>query len=321
MSTEIFININSGSKKRIENVESENSNKKFKYENVSKENVKVEYLSWVINNNNVESVQEVTQKQNSELNIQKINQDTMEEIMENCNKVDFNKNKEQEEISNECDIEDDKESVYSIQNKETDYAKDTSDTESDISDFYEDPGFRKNIIRDCDKFRPDKYPKNIKSDNSESESDYSVYIQQNGILQKTTCNEIWRFKKRKCCICNIKFTKNNLPFCNFCYIQKRSIQPPIPSKRKKILNLKQKSSLRHDEEVNFPRRILDANWVSACEEKCIICRREPKNGIFLHNTGGHMCSCYSCAVLHFNKTKFCPCCNRKVKNVVKAFIV
>lgn len=64
-----------------------------------------------------------------------------------------------------------------------------------------------------------------------------------------------------------------------------------------------------------------SNWALAAKEMCIMCNESPKNGIFLHSTGAHMCCCYKCAVKYWNKSKRCAYCNMKVKNVVKAFIV
>lgn len=64
-----------------------------------------------------------------------------------------------------------------------------------------------------------------------------------------------------------------------------------------------------------------SEWALATKQMCIICNERPKNGIFLHCTGGHMCCCYKCAVKYWNQSKRCAYCNRKVNNVVKAFIV
>lgn len=63
------------------------------------------------------------------------------------------------------------------------------------------------------------------------------------------------------------------------------------------------------------------DWALAMKEMCIMCNERPKNGIFLHSTGGHMCCCYKCAVKYWNKSKRCAYCNLKVRNVLQAFIV
>ncbi|GLV31832.1 hypothetical protein CBL_07592 [Carabus blaptoides fortunei] len=62
------------------------------------------------------------------------------------------------------------------------------------------------------------------------------------------------------------------------------------------------------------------SWASAASEMCIMCNEHPKNGIFVHSTGGHMCCCYTCAVKFWSKSKRCAWCNLKAKNVIKGFI-
>lgn len=53
---------------------------------------------------------------------------------------------------------------------------------------------------------------------------------------------------------------------------------------------------------------------------CIICLSQPKNGVFVHSRFLHSCCCYKCAVKIWTKSKRCPVCNCKVKNVMKLFV-
>lgn len=54
--------------------------------------------------------------------------------------------------------------------------------------------------------------------------------------------------------------------------------------------------------------------------QCMMCLTEPKNGVFVHNNFLHLCCCYKCAMKVWAKSKRCPVCNCKVKNVMKLYV-
>lgn len=54
--------------------------------------------------------------------------------------------------------------------------------------------------------------------------------------------------------------------------------------------------------------------------QCMMCLIEPKNGVFVHNNFLHLCCCYKCAMKVWAKSKRCPVCNCKVKNVMKLYV-
>lgn len=54
--------------------------------------------------------------------------------------------------------------------------------------------------------------------------------------------------------------------------------------------------------------------------QCMMCLTEPKNGVFVHNNFLHLCCCYKCAMKTWAKSKRCPVCNCKVKNVMKLYV-
>ncbi|XP_011308568.1 E3 ubiquitin-protein ligase Mdm2 [Fopius arisanus] len=56
-------------------------------------------------------------------------------------------------------------------------------------------------------------------------------------------------------------------------------------------------------------------------KNCNMCTVNPKDGVFVHGKASHICCCYKCAVKTWKATKYCPICNRKVTNVLKAYIV
>ncbi|XP_069695305.1 E3 ubiquitin-protein ligase Mdm2-like isoform X2 [Periplaneta americana] len=59
---------------------------------------------------------------------------------------------------------------------------------------------------------------------------------------------------------------------------------------------------------------------SDCNDMCITCMINPKNGIFVHGKVGHICCCYKCALRVWAVTGKCPLCKCKVNNVVKAIV-
>ncbi|XP_059614290.1 E3 ubiquitin-protein ligase Mdm2-like [Phlebotomus argentipes] len=56
------------------------------------------------------------------------------------------------------------------------------------------------------------------------------------------------------------------------------------------------------------------------DEPCMMCLKEPKDGVFVHSSFLHLCCCYKCAKKAWNKHKRCPICNSKVKNVLRLFV-
>jgi len=82
------------------------------------------------------------------------------------------------------------------------------------------------------------------------------------------------------------------------------------------------SRKKRKEVVVEERKQSEKNYSSNSEQElCIMCNSNPKNGVFLHGTKGHMCCCYKCALKSWKSTKRCPVCNCKVKNVIKVFNV
>lgn len=55
------------------------------------------------------------------------------------------------------------------------------------------------------------------------------------------------------------------------------------------------------------------------DKNCMICTVAPRNGAFAHGNNIHICCCYSCAKQVWKKSRYCPICNRKVTNVLKAY--
>lgn len=64
----------------------------------------------------------------------------------------------------------------------------------------------------------------------------------------------------------------------------------------------------------------NATNIDGTFNSCMMCLTEPKNGVFVHNNVLHLCCCYKCAIKVWAKSKRCPVCNRKVKNVMKLYV-
>lgn len=271
------------------------------------------------------------------------------------------------------------ESVDSIQGRETEYCKDTTDTDTkseQSSDDY-DVKVEYELVSTTDT------EENPFADGSSSGED--ALIAANAVTATIANNgsnlDIWLTDgedddtdtassvndsiQQVCKKCNIRGTVSNLPLCSYCYQIRKNCYPPRPKHRKArkgsasrslesasgslttdrlsacLTGLSQDSGVGSSQstlgssqelqrlawdKVVVPQNLIKSSqtvqdWKNAAQEPCVLCNERPKNGIFVHSTGGHLCCCYSCAVKSWTKTKRCAWCNLKAKNVIKAFLV
>ncbi|XP_059618864.1 E3 ubiquitin-protein ligase Mdm2-like [Phlebotomus argentipes] len=145
---------------------------------------------------------------------------------------------------------------------------------------------------------------------------------------------------RECVKCKSKQKNPLYRYCENCYRTRKEYFPARPKRRKKrtksvdipddvrkkvryeskpeesdgqtILPESQETTICKD-----PMRVKNSNPL---DEPCIICLKEPKNGVFVHSSCLHLCCCYKCAKKTWNMNKKCPICNSKVRNVLRLFI-
>lgn len=111
---------------------------------------------------------------------------------------------------------------------------------------------------------------------------------------------------------------------NHFFFKSKVISSAVPSLPVSNLFNSRKSSLKSRKFSCGKQIIVDSverKWKNSCQEQCNICRKSPKNGIFLHNGFGHMCACFECSLNYWRINKNCGHCHRKVKRVIKAFVV
>ncbi|XP_044739417.1 E3 ubiquitin-protein ligase Mdm2-like isoform X2 [Chrysoperla carnea] len=276
--------------------------------------------------------------------------------------------------------EHDTESVLSIQDKETDYARDTSDTDAtdtdveyEVASLSEDDEHVASFWGDLGQSDSSSGTDDVLGDvemlaaickAAEEDSDVGLWAadtdgessQQSDDLDASRSSRLVASRKRpplllKCVQCK---GVNDNPFyryCEKCYQARKKIFPPRPRRHRTRDKLQKKKStltevnatseenITSADKIIVPDELIDTKTSSQNitssqtsksgdinedmlneKEMCIVCTTNPKNGIFVHGTFGHMCCCYKCAVKVWTRTKRCPACNCKVKNVLKVFL-
>ena len=77
------------------------------------------------------------------------------------------------------------------------------------------------------------------------------------------------------------------------------------------------------EKINVTSKIFQAKKNQprndSSDNCCMICTVNPRDGIFVHGRITHICCCYQCAKIVWKTKKYCPICNRRVRDVLKAY--
>ncbi|XP_046978137.1 E3 ubiquitin-protein ligase Mdm2-like isoform X3 [Vanessa cardui] len=239
------------------------------------------------------------------------------------------------------------ETIFSIQGRETDFVRDTSDTEwgSDGQGVEFEP------VTDTDE--------PLAGDSSElSENEIittkvvEVVVGDDGELQladaegtdSSSDSELDLHDYWSCAHCR---APNNNPlyrYCQKCFNVRKNFFPPRPRPKRKH---KRKAS----EELACPRTLSQDSGVDSLggsqgsagpEERpakrarlesgadgaagpagdaCVVCVSQPKTGVFAHGRIAHICCCYTCAVKIWKRAGRCPVCNCKVSNVLRAVVM
>lgn len=87
---------------------------------------------------------------------------------------------------------------------------------------------------------------------------------------------------------------------------------------KNVCKMKRSVSTLSEESVGA-QTVVGSSQNSNDEKNCMICTVAPRDGAFAHGKDLHICCCYNCAKLAWKKSRFCPICNRKVTNVLRAY--
>uniref|UniRef100_A0A1B6II06 RING-type domain-containing protein n=1 Tax=Homalodisca liturata TaxID=320908 RepID=A0A1B6II06_9HEMI len=247
-------------------------------------------------------------------------------------------------LESESDItssEDDKESVSSIQNKSTDFAKDTSDTSSKTSryesDFESLAGVEYEVmsLSDHEPENPfSSYSTGTESigwreplgEGSETEAQ-SMWADDSSVTSDLTNKPPQpQLPFRSCVKC--KAQSNVLQYCHSCYKVRKDFFPPRPKRCKKK---GAKPSFKREPPKLTEVERKDDMWMessssqeliptSSGEGLCNICFKNPKNGAFLHCRWVHIYSCYECSLKVWCTNKCCPLCKSKIRQVLKVAV-
>lgn len=286
-------------------------------------------------------------------------------------------------LASESSVSEDErsESIDSVQDRETEYCKDTTDTDTkseQSSDDY-DVKVEYEIVSTTDT------EENPFADGSSSGEDVALVAASavtatiatngsnldnwltDGEEETDSASSVNDTIQQVCTKCKTRETRSNLLLCSYCYQMRKNCYPPRPKHRKArkssglrssdsasgsvtrdrlsacltglsqdsgVASMSSQSTIGSSQELQslawdkvvVPENLIKSNqmlqdWKTAAQEPCVLCNENPKNGIFVHSTGGHLCCCYSCAVKSWTKTKRCAWCNLKAKNVIKAFLV
>lgn len=57
------------------------------------------------------------------------------------------------------------------------------------------------------------------------------------------------------------------------------------------------------------------------EDPCVICLKRPKTGSIIHGSTGHQVCCYPCAKRLKRRKGKCPVCRRKIKDVIRNYVL
>ncbi|XP_047530915.1 E3 ubiquitin-protein ligase Mdm2-like [Vanessa atalanta] len=219
------------------------------------------------------------------------------------------------------------ETIFSIQGRETDFVRDTSDTEWGS----DEQGVEFEPVTDTDE--------PLAGDSSElSENEIittkvvEVVVGDDGELQladsectdSSSDSELDLHDYWSCAHCR---APNNNPlyrYCQKCFNVRKNFFPPRPRPKRKH---KRKASA----EPACPRTLSQDSGVdslggsqrSASEpgDACVVCVSQPKTGVFAHGRIAHICCCYTCAVKIWKRAGRCPVCNCRVSNVLRAVVM
>ncbi|XP_073997827.1 E3 ubiquitin-protein ligase Mdm2-like isoform X2 [Rhodnius prolixus] len=254
-------------------------------------------------------------------------------------------------LASESDLESDgTESIYSLQEKSTDLAKDTSDTCTKSSWSSDDEGrmieFEVVSFTEEEQYHP---PQSKDSSSSPEDLLSSIPLTEKQGSQNTTMSADNSNLESDGEILNINFHKgglykfcfrckqtNETPFfryCIRCYKLRKNFLPPRPKggRKKRLPNanvdsknsidsgigLSSSQSIEKDivEEFIANKSNNDINHSSS--DLCNICMIRTKDGGYSHGHIVHNYSCYKCSVKIYNQSGRCPVCNTKVKQICK----
>ncbi|XP_054273029.1 E3 ubiquitin-protein ligase Mdm2-like [Macrosteles quadrilineatus] len=253
-------------------------------------------------------------------------------------------------LESESDIsssDDGTESFTSLQNKSTDFARDTSDTSSKTShngsDFeveYEVVSLSEEETKvpfdgSCSGTDLETLRRRPVEDSASDASDSSMWADNSSGSEEAYDKFRIPARLRFCVRC--KQAPTCVHYCTKCYKVRKDFFPPRPklNKRKKVTRflLKKKCSKEPPKtpvvedknesgiDSGCSQELLTPEEESSkpveSENLCNICFKNQKDGAFVHCRWVHIYACYECSVKTWFTSRRCPLCNGKVNKVLK----
>ncbi|XP_011496827.1 PREDICTED: E3 ubiquitin-protein ligase Mdm2-like [Ceratosolen solmsi marchali] len=239
--------------------------------------------------------------------------------------------------------DEDDESIYSMQENETEYVRDTSDTSTSHSWMSSSENdANANLEYELDSRSENENPLMAVTSSSEPENKLEVkcvsvceseeVADGSNDSVSSIDSEIRKTKFLICIQCKNLNTNTLFRYCKNCYQLRKTHFPRYEARRKH--RHRKESTLRNFQSSlsMFPKE--PRSWkevksevvsssdrpIQDTESLCLICTVKPKNGAFVHGKITHICCCYGCAMKAWmTNSSRCPICNRKVSQILKVF--
>ncbi|KAK9508722.1 hypothetical protein O3M35_006213 [Rhynocoris fuscipes] len=243
-------------------------------------------------------------------------------------------------LASESDVESDgTESIYSLQEKSTDLAKDTSDTCTKSSWSSDDEGSRMIEFEVVSITEEEQYHPLHSKDSSSSPEDPKSWLpefEKAGTIFLATMSadnsnfesdgdflgsNLFKGGPYKFCI-RCKETNPNpiFRYCIRCHKLRKNFLPPRPKGgRKKKLPLDSKNSVESGIGMSSQSLQEDSEEIkiNIDTDLCNVCMVRPRDGGYSHGRIVHNYSCYKCCIKIYNQNGRCPVCNLKIKQICK----
>ncbi|KAL0279056.1 UNVERIFIED_CONTAM: hypothetical protein PYX00_000694 [Menopon gallinae] len=249
----------------------------------------------------------------------------------------------------------DTESVYSFQGRETECARDTSDTSDNFE--FEVPAIQDShnyILSSTDEselqdiaelgavvatlaYEDNNLDIAVQADTSEENS--TSPTSNSDVDPELPRSDYLDFQY--CLICKTEDKDISYPYCPKCFIKKKSFFPPRPEKKKRKAKrdtIKEithknvmssslsdvdrlKSCTSSGSKLSSQESSYDESSYNSSQDKslCETCFVKKMSGVFVHGSSGHMHSCFSCAKKTWKSIGVCPLCRKKCQNVIKLY--
>ncbi|CAH1390356.1 unnamed protein product [Nezara viridula] len=245
------------------------------------------------------------------------------------------------------------ESIYSIQQRTTDTAKDTSDTSTKS----EDSMVEFEVVSNSD---TPVYPFSLRDSSSPPEDimdvakTYEIDAENLIFSENDACDNssdssekegffrnIYLFKN--CVQCGLSNSTPFYRYCDKCYKVRKNFFPPRPRGRKNKTEKKACTSNSSNDDIvrsscdsgivsEFSQGLSEKAFEGMTEnnpepdiihrkELCGTCLVRSKDGGYVHNNIVHVYSCYKCSVRTVKQIGRCPICNLRVRQVCRVITI